>query len=369
MDPVIQEFFKTELGAPEVRFVDGSRLPWPAHHRPLFLPGATYKQQGWAIKLAAAYLAPFKEILFLDGDSTPLVPPESLFDLPEYKRTGALFWPDKPPQRPPIFTELIKMGLIAEADAPEGLIRQTEAGEFLLDRRRHREPLEYIMFLGTRSDITFTMSYGDKELFYAGFALAGAAANYSLARREMGMAWGPVERYEKTEERATEADKGRALRGYVQFSPDDGRPLFMHRTGDSRILQTKYRLGMLGGKPVDVISGPLPRSWSYLMFNTRHSDPAWPVSDFLVVRPKVCPFSLDASFGDAAAQCSAGFDGEEGQALPVYRVAGSAMADVLAEQDVGWERLLAARKADPELFAVSMVGTLLEWWGALKNVG
>lgn len=345
MNTRIQDFFKAELGQPAVSFVDASSLPWPAHHRALFLAGETYKEPGWAIKMAAAYLVPFQEVLYLDTDSVPLVQPETLFDLPDYKRTGSLFWPDKPMTRPPIFDDLIEMGLIDEGDAPKDM-RQTEAGQWLLDRHRHREALEYILFMGTRSDYAFTKGYGDKDMYLAGFALAGAAADYSLVQTDLGMGWGPLEKAES----GSNAKNVRNLRGYVQYSPaDNRRPLFFHRTGDSIAVQTKYRLDASEGRPLDVISGPLPREWSYPMFVLRFTTP-WSETDLRVVDPSACPFSLDEGFGNLAARCNNGFKGKEGEQAPVYAVAGTQVGAALAAQEEGFHRVLQEQRRIPSIF-------------------
>lgn len=46
------------------------------------------------IKAAAVINSAFKEVLYLDSDNIPAHDPTFLFDTPEYKATGALFWPD-----------------------------------------------------------------------------------------------------------------------------------------------------------------------------------------------------------------------------------------------------------------------------------
>jgi hypothetical protein len=46
------------------------------------------------IKAAAIINSSFKELLYLDSDNLPAHDPTFLFDTPEYKSTGALFWPD-----------------------------------------------------------------------------------------------------------------------------------------------------------------------------------------------------------------------------------------------------------------------------------
>ena len=163
MNHQTREFFYKELGEPRVRFIDASKdFPWPAHHRQLFLSGLDQHKTGFVLKLAAAYLVPYQQVLYLDSDSAPLVSPDTLFDLKEYKKQGSLFWPDTPCQRPGLFNELIDMNLMGEDDAPAPGERESESGQWLLDRRLHREPLEYALLLGTHAEYTFTQAFGDK---------------------------------------------------------------------------------------------------------------------------------------------------------------------------------------------------------------
>lgn len=46
------------------------------------------------IKAASIINSDFEEVLYLDSDNAPSRDPTFLFDSPNYKRTGALFWPD-----------------------------------------------------------------------------------------------------------------------------------------------------------------------------------------------------------------------------------------------------------------------------------
>ena len=53
-------------------------------------------ERGWAAKVRAILDAPFEEVLFLDADSYPCRDPGVLFDHPDYRETGAVFWHDVP---------------------------------------------------------------------------------------------------------------------------------------------------------------------------------------------------------------------------------------------------------------------------------
>ncbi len=48
---------------------------------------------GWELKPYAILNCPYREVLLLDADNIALRNPEALFELPEYAKTGAIFWP------------------------------------------------------------------------------------------------------------------------------------------------------------------------------------------------------------------------------------------------------------------------------------
>lgn len=71
-------------------------------------------------------------MLVLDGDSMPVQDPEMLFDHPEYRRTGSMFWPDSLCERVELFNQLDGV------DDPWQAARwgpwQAETGQVLLNR-------------------------------------------------------------------------------------------------------------------------------------------------------------------------------------------------------------------------------------------
>jgi hypothetical protein len=52
------------------------------------------RQKNFQIKVAAWVNSAFEEIIALDSDVMPIRDPAYLFNTPEYKRTGQIFWPD-----------------------------------------------------------------------------------------------------------------------------------------------------------------------------------------------------------------------------------------------------------------------------------
>jgi len=48
----------------------------------------------WECKVYATLHSPFRHVVLLDADNVALIEPAELLHLPEYQRTGALFWLD-----------------------------------------------------------------------------------------------------------------------------------------------------------------------------------------------------------------------------------------------------------------------------------
>jgi hypothetical protein len=130
---------RTEFGRFDVEFVNASRDPRVTGPRPA---------NGWALKACAIALSRFAEVLWLDADLLPLVDPATLFDVPDFRWTGALFWPDiRPVNRfNPIWS-------IAGTTAPDG--PEFESGIVLLDKRRHWPELLLALHFNQQSDFYY----------------------------------------------------------------------------------------------------------------------------------------------------------------------------------------------------------------------
>ena len=126
---------------------------------------------GWEIKPYAIIHSPFQEVLSLDADNVPVVNPEFLFDTPQFKETGAIFWPD--------YGRLAKdrsiwdICGIAYRDEPE-----FESGQIVVDKARCWQALRVTMHLNEHSDFYYRHIHGDKETFHMGFRKVNKA--YSM---------------------------------------------------------------------------------------------------------------------------------------------------------------------------------------------
>lgn len=124
---------------------------------------------GWQLKPFALQQSRFAEVLLLDADQVPVRDPAEVFDWPEYRDAGAVFWPDVVELREtnPVWAAL---GL-----EPRRTI-SFESGQVLVDKRRHWRALSVVGALNAEADRLYRMIYGDKDTFLIGWQLAGADA-------------------------------------------------------------------------------------------------------------------------------------------------------------------------------------------------
>lgn len=152
---------------------------------------------GWELKCFALLHSSFSEVLLLDADNCPVRNPEFLFDTPEYREHGAVFWPD--------FTRFARgqavwvASGIAYRDEPE-----FESGQIVVDKARCWHALNIAMHLNEHSDWWYRVVHGDKDTFH-------------LAWRKLGQDY------------AMPNDPVRAMDGVMLQHDFAGRLLFQHR--------------------------------------------------------------------------------------------------------------------------------------------
>lgn len=164
MDPNMLEACK----AVGIECVDATKVPGK---KPRILAG-------WELKPFSVIHSPFEEVLYLDADSFPARNPEYLFDLPEYKELGAMFWPDLPPQGrtywiPPDVWE--QYGMLPDS-GPD-----LESGQFIINKSMCWHELQVTMWLNEHSDWVYCHVYGDKSTY--NLAWTGCDKDYVLPRK------------------------------------------------------------------------------------------------------------------------------------------------------------------------------------------
>lgn len=136
------------------------------------IPDLTFRDvgaenRGFQLKPLAVLHSEFKELIWLDADNLPLEPLDALFDLPDYTRTGALFWPDLPSARWTQDALFEDLGLDPRRNREQP---ELESGQMVLDRSRCWRSLQATARLEPEAR---TRAYGDKDLFRLAFHVTG----------------------------------------------------------------------------------------------------------------------------------------------------------------------------------------------------
>lgn len=114
--------------------------------------------RGWELKPFALLHSSYREVLLLDADNVPIVNPEFLFDTPQFRETGAVFWPDQDRMSPARFAW--KAFGVRYRDEPE-----IDGGQILLDKEKSWRPLWLTMWFNEYSDYFYRHVWGDKDTF------------------------------------------------------------------------------------------------------------------------------------------------------------------------------------------------------------
>lgn len=221
-------FFATTFD--DVQFLDLEQVAYPDHHVPLD-SGDNRRELGYKLKIYSIFVAPFKELIFLDADSVPLQNPEALFDTKTYAEHGNIFWNDFWDEPVPLW-ELLHLGTADPWRATTNYPLEAESGQVVLDRVRYWRVLEWVLFLNTHDSLTYMYSMGDKDTFRVAFALAGDSASYNAS--PLAPALPLVDLGEDGEERTDPRVRYRCL-GMLQVHPENGEPFFHHRTADAKL--------------------------------------------------------------------------------------------------------------------------------------
>ena len=121
---------------------------------------------GWEMKAYALVHTRFAEVLLLDADNVALRDPTFLFDTPEYRAHGAIFWPDF--GRLEKHRDIWELCGIGYRDEPE-----LESGQIVVDKRRCWHALHLALHLNAHSDFYYRFIYGDKETFHLAWRRLG----------------------------------------------------------------------------------------------------------------------------------------------------------------------------------------------------
>lgn len=174
--------------AHNIKVVDGREVCRVRNLNPRIL-------NGWELKPFAALHSDFEEILYLDADNIPVIDPTYLFDDPSYKQTGAIFWPDLPPQNrkewlPEICWQNIGMPYQNSVDF--------ESGQFLINKTKCYKELLVTMWMNEHSDWFYEFVYGDKSTYHLAWRKCGT--EYAIPSRAAGWIWPAIQQYDMSNE-------------------------------------------------------------------------------------------------------------------------------------------------------------------------
>jgi hypothetical protein len=128
---------------------------------------------GWELKPYGVLHSRFREVLLLDADNVPVRDPSFLFDRPEFRDTGSLFWPD-----------IVRISQDNEIWATSGLgyrdMPSVESGQMVLDKSRCWRALSLAHWINQHSDAFYQCLHGDKDTFLIAWLML--AQPYHLIR-------------------------------------------------------------------------------------------------------------------------------------------------------------------------------------------
>eukprot|EP00854_Cymbomonas_tetramitiformis_P009180 gene9180-10880_t len=145
---------------------------------------------GYAMKIMALLFSSFKEVLFLDADSMPIRDPTYLFSIPQYKQTGAVFWPDF--WNAPDIRDLWEL-LGLDAPGARRPVGTHESGQMLVHKERGWRGVLLALFMNMEKDLYYPLIGGTGEGDKETYAMAYCALNLSYWKvaKPLGTAgWG-----------------------------------------------------------------------------------------------------------------------------------------------------------------------------------
>ena len=143
--------------------------------------------RGWEVKIFAILHSPFREVMLLDADNFVAANPEFLFDSWEYRRTGALFWPDTGRMNPD--SEAWKIFGVGFEDEPE-----FESGQIVVNKETCWAALCLTKHYNDHSDFYYRHVHGDKETFHFAFRKVGQP--YAMTSHDMHLEGGTFFQYD-----------------------------------------------------------------------------------------------------------------------------------------------------------------------------
>lgn len=141
---------------------------------------------GWPLKPYAIAHSRFREVLYLDADTVPLVDPAQAFSWAEYAGNGLLLWPDIVNIKPtsPVWARL---GLTPVDRA------SIDSGVLLADKARAWDILDLTIAMNAHTEELYRLIHGDKDSFWLAAELLGRPYGL-MPHRPFQFEWDMVQR-------------------------------------------------------------------------------------------------------------------------------------------------------------------------------
>ena len=164
---------------------------------------------GWPLKPYAIAQSRFREVIYLDADTVPLVDPQAAFEWREYRDNGMLLWPDVVDIKAtnPIWARL---GLESTEQA------SVDSGVLVVDKARVWDVLDLAVVMNEHCDELYDLIYGDKDTFLLSAQLLKRRFGF-IPHRPFRLEWDMVQR------------------------DPTGEPFLHHRTGSKWFLEHPNR--------------------------------------------------------------------------------------------------------------------------------
>lgn len=141
---------------------------------------------GWPLKPYPIAQSRFREVLYLDADTVPLIDPQVAFEWAEYRDNGSLLWPDSVniKETNPVWARL---GLQPIEQA------SIDSGVLLADKARAWDILSLAVVLNEHCDEVYDLLHGDKDTFLVSARLLNKTFGF-ITHRPFPFEWDMVQR-------------------------------------------------------------------------------------------------------------------------------------------------------------------------------
>ena len=123
---------------------------------PAFEHEGAWVRSGWSAKAHAILHSGLRNVMFLDADCFPMLPPSEMFDSPEFRKFGLILFQDCAEHR--------NSGIWASMGLRANSFPDHEAGQFLIDCEKHLATLRLYCWMSGFEFFMKEANHGDKHL-------------------------------------------------------------------------------------------------------------------------------------------------------------------------------------------------------------